>query len=260
MSTLSIEAGMVFDDLGELGILIDEDGGGDQDAGITTGSFFHKADATSATGPHPSAVSDFSDLETAIFDAWDGFTSGTPTVTFDRSAGAWTLSATGLTTLDITLNTLAQQVLGFSSGTLTGALSYTSTRTPYYWIDTVMGCRTDSSLPYDGGPDPAADTYGHDGTPGGVSKDGTSKWWDWACSLEGYQAIWKIHATAATPWTWEHFFEHCRNEYPFAVFDGTDTWFHYLRAEGSKFKPLKLAADYYGEADIRLLTKYVGTV
>lgn len=261
MSTLSIEAGMVFDDLGSLGIEVNEDSGGDQDISISTGEYFHKADATSATGPHPGTVSGYSDLPTAILANWNALpSSGTPAVSFDRATGAYTLSATGLSTLEFTLNTLAQQVLGFSSGTLTGALSYTSTRTPYYWIDTALGCRSQDTRPYEGGDDVASDTFGHDGTPGGLAKDGAPMFWDWTQPLEVYTAVWKIHATAQTPWTWEHFYQHSRNVYPFAVYDGTDTWFHLLRAEGARFKPRLLSEDYYGEADLRLLTKYLGTL
>lgn len=259
MSTLTIEAGMVFDDLGTLSLDIVEDGNPSIDVDISTGEYFHEADASSADGPHPGTVAGYAALDAALKTAWEAVptTASSVSVTFDRSTGQYTLSATGLSTLTITLNTLAQNVLGFSSP-LSGALSYTSTVTPYYWIDTTVGCRSRDTRPYEGGDDVAADTFGHDGTPGGLAKDGAPMFWDWTCPLETYTQVWKIHATAGTPWTWEHFFPHSRNTYPFAVYDGTDTWFHLLRAEGSRFKPSLPAADYYGEADIRLLTKYLG--
>ena len=259
MSTLNIETAMNFTKIGALSILIDEDATGDQAITLSSGSYFHGATGAAATGPHPAGVTNITDLRTYIYSAWDGFTAGTVTVTFDRTAGTWTLAASGLSTLDITLNTVAQQVLGMAAS-LTGALSYTSTVTLYYWIGTAMGCASKDSQPYEGENDIAKDTRSHDGSTHGIAKDGAPIWRDWTHPLEPSAALWKIYAVAATPWTWEHFFGYARNVHPFALYDGTTTRFYKNRAEGASFKPLLRSTDYYGSADIAIRATYLGAV
>jgi len=258
--TLTIESGMDFSKIGTMTIDINEDGGGNQTITISTGKYFHLATAAAATGPHPAMVSDYLSLATKIQDEWDGFASQSPTVTFDRTTGLYTFADGALTTLVITLNSVAQNVLGMAAS-LTGALTYTSTVIPYYWLAPAHECRgAPDTRPYFGENDLAKDVYAHDGSAASLAKDAAPMWWDWSSLGEPYAEVWKIEAAAGAPWTWEHFYEHQANVEPFAVYDGTNTDFHRLRADGVKFQPRQQTMGYYAVTDQQLRTQYLGRV
>jgi hypothetical protein len=157
--------------------------------------------------------------------------------------------------------------LGFTA-TLSGANSYTSTVRPYYVTVPIISGRSLRSPDVFEPDDLVEESSADDDTTFGIVKErGAAATQimhaDWSQMMESQEATFIRSAVAAAPWTWEHFFKHCRATHPFTVTDGATTTCHTLRAEGASFSQRvveRIAADYAGLWKLNFKTRDYGTV
>lgn len=158
-------------------------------------------------------------LEVALEAQMGGWT--TPTdlaVSWSRTTGYYTISWPHAN-FTITFSLAAGRgLLGFS-GTQSGATSYTSTLMPTYVIDTTVDTVSENTINYE---PRAIGNHGEtDGGKGfGLARTVSPLYRDWRQEFETKEKSVRLSAAAAHPWTFQHLFEHCRGQLPFAVVNG----------------------------------------
>jgi hypothetical protein len=154
-----------------------------------------------------------------------------------------------------------RRALGFTA-TLSGTNSYTSTVRPYYVIVPGITARSQVTDVYE--PDDIVEeAVSEGGDAYGVAKDTSELWSDWVQPFETKEAVMQRSATAAVPWTWEHFFKHCRMTHPFLVHDAGTNTAHRLRADAAAFNNkvrTRVATDWDNYWSVNLMTRDLGTV
>lgn len=197
--------------------------------------------------------------------------SGTTTVNFGLTSLVYTLDQGAAWTITSTTNTLMRNILGLpasdgdypvSSVDMGGGVHrITSTRRPYYLISIDSG-----SLSRAGDDIYEPDGIAEDGESGGdaygivVADEDVPDYFDFSILMETREATRSRYATAAVPWTYEHFFKHCRNIEPFGILDsGGDFDIYKLRADGASWRTPMHTGDYDGQNDIPFRTRHLGS-
>ncbi len=137
------------------------------------------------------------------------------------------------------------------------ALTHEMDITPEYWISGDIGFWADFHEE-EADADIGFISNMNDGTPFGVSKDGTATHLNLTVPLEPQAAVYTSYANASDPWTWQKLFRHARHVYPVAIDDGTLQ--HFCKLRRPAFRPLRRAADYVGHYDIRLETQLLARI
>lgn len=189
----------------------------------------------------------------------------THSVTWDGAAQQYTWSVTS-GTVAVTFpatdaGALMRRILGFS-GNLSAAASHVSDVTPYYVINSARGGRSKASGPYRA-PGRVEGSESLGGRHYATKVLGSLNYDDFTAMLETKAATFIDAATAAVPWTWEHFFDHCSAIEPFAVIDDVASTVHFLRPAGAVFdegRRQRQKMDYDGFWNLRLLTYIKGTL
>jgi hypothetical protein len=240
------------------------DDGGAFSVSMTTGVYNHFDISSIVTGHSDFATA----LETAINAA---SSSGTYTVEFDVATG-YTIGYSGaVLSLDLTGSagqTNMAAVLGFS-GDRTGATSYASQVRPYYYILPLIPARSEMSDEYE--PDGiTAEAVADDSSAYQLSRATSETLSDWIQAAEiedppgsafsAGTAVFERHATSAVPWSYQHAWRHARTGYhPFFVGDsGVGNAVHMLHADGSSFRPQRMAAKDFGLWNIPFRTRLLG--
>lgn len=177
-------------------------------------------------------------------------------VTYVSATGAYNLTPSGSQT--VTLNTAARQLLGFSGDPGTISSAATSDVKPYFLIDSAMGGKTANSDDYEAR-SYSEDAEAEDGSAYGIASTGRAVYADWVCAFEPRTAVYIREATAAVPWTWEHFYQHASVVHPFMVEDDYgDQTVHRFRAGFDRFKPRRVQQDWDELHDVDMKTRVMG--
>ncbi len=228
------------------------------DIDLTTGLFCH-LDLGSVI---PGAYSDFA---TAVTSGLLG-SGTTTTVTYSTTTARYTVNV-GASPITLTFgvdesdaaHVRMGQVLGFSTapGSLSPGAQVEGDIAPFFMIDAAMGGASDATDDYEGGM--SEDAEAEDGTSYSVAPTSAPVKSDFTVPFEPRAAVYIRSAVAATPWTWQHFYQHCRAVHPFAVTDDfTDVTVHKLMAKSDRFKPKRVVRDYRELHDLVLKTRVVG--
>lgn len=235
-----------------------ETGGNTFAVSMTTGRHFLSYTGATATGDHAPEVAPYTSFLAALDALMEA--GGDPAGSY-----TWSLTAAGrvrmvhdgggsVTAVALNLNAFAKELLGFTVNP-SGGLDYTGDRDPKFCLNTDVGFWTERHEA-EGGGDIAKDAIGHDGTPGGIAKEGGEDHDDYVVPLEQRGRVYTRHVASCSPaalWTWQHFFAHVRNVRPFVMAtDEPEVVYELLRAEGAKFSPQPIAGNrnYTGHYDI----------
>ena len=194
--------------------------------------------------------------ELATAESW---ASNSFTVAFDTTSGKYTLS--GATTFTITFNSQnSANLLGFSDLTLTGASSYESSFPCSYCIVPSFNGRSQWSREYEPGNISSLAISDSAKVQVGVGRTTVPKYMDWEQVSESYIRVFTDDATTHTYFTWQQFFEHCRQTKPFVVntTDGDGIECHMFRSDGSNFKPIPIDTNNHEYWLIRFRTIFMG--
>lgn len=234
---------------------------------ISTGRFAH-VDLSDVMGTDVAGVPLYTSLAIALQDALNAAGIGTPwSVTFSRDTG-YTITRGGSSFAISFPSTAAgrrfAEVLGFAPGFASGTVTtLTSTRRPIFHLRTASGGKSQSSDIFDarGGGETAETESGRTFYTG---RTGRVTHWDWSCTVEPYEAVFREARVDAAPWTWEDFFAHVTGVEPFGVVDdfeyGGRTTVHVLRAGSERFGPQRAEEDFNGSWTVRLATYFKGAV
>lgn len=176
---------------------------------------------------------------------WSRSTGYTIALTSEFSGGPGTKLTLDFTTSDAKTN--LRRVLGMT-GDRTGALTYSSTVRPYYFlIPSIQGRSSVDEREPDG---LSEDSISDDGSADQISCDTAEVHLDWVQMAEpdapdvgflfadAWSPPYERHATSAAPWSYMHAFRHARaGKQPFLVADGSQNLVCELRADGTSFKP-----------------------
>lgn len=226
--------------------------------GFATGLYTHGyvtyTDGTTTVGSFADAVQTLSGL----------------TVTYSATTMQYTIANAGIFAVNWSgaLGLAMADMLGFSSGALGGAVTYTSNLRPKYLIRAVMPGQSDveeeyrpggrmsyaesaSGAPYSIGPY-SLPTYSEWSQPMEKRTGPTDAEWTASKGVAGAPV--RILDAPATftkvAWSWEHFFNHCSSVLPFALLDDTDpaaTRFERgwrMRGEKEAFHPVRPTRDW----------------
>jgi len=154
------------------------------------------------------------------------------------------------------------QVLGFSTspGSIAAGNSVTGDIVPYFMIEAAMGGASDATDDYEGGSSEAMEA--EDGTSYGVAPTSAPRYSDFTVAFEPRAAVYARAAVASAPWTWEHFYQHCRVVHPFAVTDdfGEGVTVHKLMPSSDRLKPKRVVRDYRELHDLKMKTRVLGRI
>lgn len=256
--TLKIECGFNVDAFGSLKITVDA-----TVVTITTGKFCHQ-DISSVDG-----ASEYSALEdainaalttagvTSINVAYQGTGSGNDGYYRINRLSGFPNVVFGADEADAA-HVRMGQVLGFQSspGVLSG--NPLGDALPYFTILAEMGGKSGDSDDYEA-PSYSEDSEAEDGSAFGIATTGRAVYSDWICRFEPRAVVYAREATAAVPWTWQHFYRHCAVVHPFLVTDDYgDETVHKLRAGEDRFKPARVQPDWRDVLDVSVKTRVLG--
>lgn len=259
--SIYIEAGYELADLGTYVLTVVETGGTGASFAVTlaTGTHFLQADASGAEGDFKDRVTGYTPLLDAIVTGLDAGSTATYSATLDKVTERVTLTlapaATGITSVSFTATTNGG-LIGHTT-VHSGALTYEMDITPEYWISGDVGFWAGKEEE-ESDADISFTQRMHDGTPYGVSKDGTATHLNLTIPLEPQASVYTSYASASDPWTWQKLFRHARNVYPIVIDDGTLE--HYVKLRRTAFRPLHRSVDYEGHFDIRLETELLARI
>lgn len=232
-----------------------ETGGNTFTVSMTSGTHFLDITAAAASGDHSSLVTGYTSflatLEAALDSGGAGgagaytcsFSTTTERVTIAHS-GAASISAVSLTP------TLRGTYIG-QTGVKSGALSHEMQVAPYYWINGTIGYWA-RYAEYEAKEGTAYDVIAHSARPHGIARSVAPVHLDMTVPLEPLAVVYSHQAAAATPWTWQDLFAHCRNVEPLSIDDGSFIHYTRLREDGAAFVPKAISSDYIGHWDIPL--------
>jgi hypothetical protein len=158
-------------------------------------------------------------------------------VAFNTTTLRYSLSSDA-DTFALSFTGIGAALLGFSGDQVAATLQ-TGTRTPYYVIRAALGSMsvdTDETEAEDiASMAISANTF-HSSAQSRVAAPIHR---DWEQRFETLVTSRSAHADTTNPWTWQHFFQHCRchNPFMFVASSSGDTRLCYLRPEGASFKP-----------------------
>lgn len=255
-------------DLNELGsATLHFDAGGAKSATVSATTSIHGSfDLSSYTD-----TGEYTGFSAKLKTQMDAAGGGPYTVTYTPSLLSYKISRTGGSwTLTSSTNTLMRNILGtgatfpISSVDISGvhtidllpSITTTAVR-PYYLISGQLGASGEDTDDYE--PDGVVvvaesdegDTYSTAPTAMAVMRDFT-------IPFETQAATFTRFAAAAVPWTWQHFFQHSRGKEPFIVSDDIEQTVYKLRAEGARFKPIRVIPDFSDHWHVRMQCYVLG--
>lgn len=239
-------------------VRITDDGGTVEITPFATGTYAH-TDLQSVMG-----TGSYDDFATALKNALDTASSGAGvySVTWSGTTGYTVAYSNGNFSLTFTTTSVAAQgtymrkILGMS-GNRSGAATYSSQVRPYYVLYPVVSGRSEVSDDYE--PDDLVqEAVSDSGTAYDISVLTAPKHIDWMqvgdqdvpstayTAFGGGTALHKRISPTATPWTYEHAFEHHRTGFdPILVVDGSESLVCKMRGNKASFHPKRMgAADY----------------
>ncbi len=167
-------------------------------------------------------------------------------VTFNASNNGKYIISYSAANVAVTFSTAqARNLFGFT-GNLTGATSYTATKTPLFCIDSSHDDVMNESDFYE--PDGIANhIVTDDGRGFGVSRTEAPSFRDWSQDYEIFGKVHRVHGLqpdqSGYPFTHQHLFEYCRGKWPFVLYGANREGGHLglpevysLRTEGTSFK------------------------
>ena len=254
--TLRIHAGWDFAQIGS-GIFGFDDSGAGAVITYATGTYCHIGINSVMGG---TSYDDFAtQLQTAL-NAHAGL-DGTWTVAFSTSTLKYSITCDENATITASTNALACQILGIPIASLpislTANVAYVSDYQVYYSLMGAQGCRSNDSGIYEPR-DVAVDAEDDAGSHYGIAITTAPQYLDFVVPMEAKAATYTRSAVTAVPWTYEHFWKHCRVSEPFAVVDDADSLVLYLRASGASFVPRRQVADWDGAWNLNFATRYKG--
>lgn len=184
------------------------------------------------------------------------FNTSTLRYTISNPSGNFTLTWSG------DAGARLRAALGFA-GNVTSTSSATGTVTPHYVIDAKIEGRSMDSDVYEPA-DIVEESVADGGSSFAVSKETVELWRDWQQAMETLESTMSRRAASAAPWTWQHFFRHCRGDQPFLVAGdtpGKTGAIYKLRAQGASFSDLvrrRVTSDYDGLWNIQFYTRDLG--
>ena len=250
-------AGVDFGIIGEHTFTITDDSGGPFTVTLSSGTY---APITMAS---VSLASGYTSLATAIAAAMTAtasthtytgafaYSSTGPRYTFTIDSGSFTLTIPATAA-----GTRARLLMGFTA-TTGSAASHTSDQRPYYTLAALQGAtaayntvnvagRSDYTGEYE--PDGiAVMSTADNGATYMVSRTTVQQYAEWTQRMEAKRSVYSHEAAATIPWTYEHFFAHCRNgNMPFMTVDelASESIVWRLRADGASFHPAREVADH----------------
>lgn len=249
-----IAAGWNFANTGTLTITV-TDGGGTNAVNFTSGEYSHITlqDAVS----YYSSESRFGAFATALQTALNALP-GTQvyTVTFNATTGYYTVSVnTG--TFSATLNAVARQILGFSGNWPAASTTVTGTVRPYYLLYAAYGARS-LLREYEGSGIVESQIVGNRAY--GIAESDMATYEDWTLEYETKAATHIRSASSTVPWTYQHFFQHCRSYVPFRATDDNGSSVHMLRSEGAKWDMDRATPDSDSHFHVPFKTYLLGRV
>lgn len=259
---LSVHAGWDFSEIGTFTLVVTDPGGTDTITANSSGisaTGYSSTTTTYANVDFSVGVSGYTDFADALELALNGSTvltgnwsSSGGQITHSKTTGLYTLvrSGSGAWSIDAGTNALARNILGIAtSGAISATLNggnreIVGTREAYYSKIGAIGARSGDTGIFE--PDDVAEDAEDDsGASFGISITTAPKYREWLLQFETEAATFKHKAAAGVPWTWEHFFEHCRVDNPFALSDDGQDLACYLRADGAAFRPQIAEADWH---------------
>lgn len=251
---LTVQSGFDLADEGSYVLNVVETGGNTFAVTIASGTYFLARTAAAATGDHASLVTGYVNFLTAVQTALNAGTDGGSgyTVTLSTTTNLVTItrtSAAGVSAVSLT-PTSRGYLLGHTS-VKSGALTHAMDVAPRHWLNGAIGFWA-GYLEREDNEDVATDVIAWSGRPHGIAREGVPVLLDMSIPLEPRAMVYRDRAAAASPWTWEAMFRHCRNVRPLAIDD--DEFIHYclLTDKGSAFVPTPRSKDYVGHYDIPL--------
>lgn len=194
---------------------------------------------------------------------WGG-TATDITFAYDETAVTYTLSYSA--TFTITFGTIeTAHLFGFTTLTLSGSASYTSTVTPWGIIRPVLSAVSSPTPNYE--PETIANqAVSSSGAVTGLSRSTSPIYRDWVQQYESKENTFRLSAVADQLFTHQELFECVRTSLPFVVVDGfgsPDDYSRevfYLRVEGSNFKTDRATDSNDAQFHIAYKTIVVGAI
>lgn len=219
---------------------VDNGGGGGAYSitAVTSGTYCHVDAQISGNGL-------YDDFATKLKTDLDAASSSATayTVTFDETTLKYTISHAAnfsMVFAGTAQGTHTKNLLGFS-GNKSGANTYTSDYACYYAI---AGTQGGLSMPKEYQPSGmAVDAEANDGSPYMHGRATAVRYKDFVIQFEPLAKVRSREAATAVPWTWEHFFDHCRAGHPFVVIEDGENTIHTLRADGASWDPANAEPD-----------------
>lgn len=227
-------------------ITVEDDG--DSGSGVvtiatsSTSGWYHGALAD--TGGTPAGT--FTGFAAALEALLDAATTTSWTVTWNNATLRYSLTSDGAGSLDITLSTWAQRILGFSSSDPTPAATLAGDAAPWFVNAPRVGCvaRLD-----EGEPQVFEETVTDGGNGLMVGPSRVAMEYSWSQQHETHAATRNYEAAASAPFTWEHAVTTCRGYVPFLLVDSESSSISYgsdvvgrfqLTAQGARFRPRRV--------------------
>lgn len=236
------------------------EGGGNLVATLAAGTYCH----TDLSSIDLVGSGNYTALGPAIKAAMDAAGGDTYTVTWTGTTPAYTIASSGTfyiyaPSTPLIGNEDACFALGFNALTSV-ASSHDSQVVPYYVIPTSIGAM--SSLNDDHESDNVAEgAESDDGYPYSIAKDSVANLFDFRVEREEWAKVKKYKADPSAPWTWQHFYEHCRGHVPFASFDSANTnTVHLLKSSAAGFNPTPIKRDFLNYWSLELSCYLLGRI
>lgn len=177
------------------------------------------------------------------------------TITFDLTTFTYKLVRGTLWTIQTTTNTLMRNILGLplddadyplvSVDEGGGVFSISSTRRPHYLLNFALGGKSQFSDDIE--PEGIAATAMSDGgLQFGITRTEVAVSQDFVIPMESHEATFARVATAAVPWTFQHFVQHARVVEPFGILASSPAALEVckLRIESASFRPRRVVEDH----------------
>jgi hypothetical protein len=177
-------------------------------------------------------------------------------VTYSTTTHRYTISADGgnialAFAVHGTAGLAMRNLLGFS-GDSSSAASHSSNARPYYLVLPYLSDKSKVSGDYEQGSLIRGAIAG-DGQHYSVGPATLPTLSDWTQEFEYAAgaaiatvgtAVFTADATSTVPWSWQHFYQHCRAREPFLVVDDNESTVHFLRPDAAHFQPARRQTDW----------------
>lgn len=241
--------------------------------------------AGSAYVHHSNSGDDVADI-TGIYAPWSSYKSVAPgyeyaiqietnskswvnptiNVSFDKTTGKYSFTASpvgGGHTFGINFNGAENaNFFGFSSTTMTGASSYTSNCVADYCIVPAYDARSNFSREYEPGGISSLAVSDSGQVKKGIVRASVPLYMDWQQVFEPKVGVFTEDATSTMLFTWQQFWEYCRQTFPFIINNTSSGKYelHSLRETSSNFNPEPMEIDNHENWHLNFETHFIGRV